>query len=100
MGRYQSDMDGWGLGPAAQLLLALIADAIGMIGIIPAVGWIAGGLWGPVQAFLVYSMLSNDPAVWRYTVLALVEEELSFTEVVELLPSVTIAWLHKYTGWI
>ena len=90
-------MDGWGLGPAAQLLLALFADAIGaMTYLLPLVGELADVVWAPVQAYLVYSMLSNDPAVWSYTSLAFAEEILPFTDIV---PSVTIAWLHKHTGW-
>lgn len=96
MGAYSSQLDRWGLDSGAQFLLCLAIDGIGMAGILlPGIGWFFDAGWAGVQALFVFEMLSNDPAVGTYATLSFAEEIIPFVDVV---PSCTIAWMHKFAG--
>lgn len=93
---YESQAERFGLGPASLLFLCLGMDAVGMLSyLIPVAGEAFDIAWAPLNAAFIWWMLSDDPRAPWFVGFGFLEEIFPFTDI---LPSCTIAWLHRYAG--
>lgn len=80
--------------PAAQFIMSILFDAIGMVTyVVPLIGELGDIIWAPIQTAFVLAMVGRERFGLFFGGLSFAEEILPFTDFV---PSCTIAWIWKF----